>query len=196
MILGFNVWTLWRPFYRFTWGVWQKNSYRHFVKFTKKSRGLTILDLGTGIGPYIKNLGNDNKNKFIFTEPDKVSLAAAERSAKENLPTLFAQRRLQFRVGTAESILKKTEKVDIIVLIHVISVVPNPARVLQLAMTKLKPGGKIMMYLNTRKSKFARCLNIITRPMGFQCINMNKIAPKKYRTEPAGVLNTCYIIEK
>ena len=196
MISDFNVWTIWRPIYAFTWGIWQKNSYQHFVVMTKKYRGLSILDLGTGIGPYIKDLGDNNKNKFVFTDPDRLALATAEHSAKKNLPKLFATRHLQFRVGKAEEILKKINKVDIIVLIHVISVLPDPVGVLRLALTKLKPGGKIMMYVNTRKSKLAHRLNPLTRALGFQFINMDKIAPKKYSTERAGALNTCYIIRK
>lgn len=108
----------------------------------------------------------------------------------------MAKNLLRFRRGYAEEILKTSPKVDVIVFIHVISVLPCPARILELAMTKLKPKGRVMLYVNTRKSRSASVLNPLTRLLGFQFVKINNIVPKKYRTEKAGALNTCYIIEK
>ncbi len=196
MIFGFNVWTLWRPVYSFTWGLWQKSSYEHFADFTRKNHDLTILDIGTGVGPYIKYLGEKNKNRFIFSEPDRLALKVAERRVKKYLPNMMKKNAPEFLIGYAEDILKKTKKVDIIVLVHVISVLPHPDAFLKLALQHLKPGGKIMLYVNTRKSKLAHSLNPLTRALGFQSVDMEKIIPKKYRVERAGALNTCYIIEK
>ncbi|MCX8515643.1 MAG: class I SAM-dependent methyltransferase [Alphaproteobacteria bacterium] len=189
-----NPWRLWRPIYNVTWGLWQQSSYRHFARFTHQQRNLTILDVGTGVGNYIKYISGHNR--YVFTEPDKVALKKAELIAARYLPQLVAKGKAIFKVGYGDDVLQKSPKVDVIVLIHVLSVVPRPKSLVTLALKKLKPGGRLMIYVNTRQHFLFRFFNPLVRLIGFRFLNMTAILPAGYRVEKAGKLNACYIVQK
>lgn len=185
--VGLNPWLFWRPVYNFTWAKWQQSSYRHFGKWTEKQKGLKILDLGTGTGDYIRYLGKDNY--YIFTEPDKQSINQAKKQAARYLKV----GQYEFRLGYAEEILQKTEPVDVISMLHVISVVPNPNAVIKLCLKKIKKGGALLIYLNTRRklSMGLKIFNPIFRPLGFRVVDLNKLLPNRTEQQICP-FNTCH----
>lgn len=183
-----NSWAYWRPIYRFTWAVAQASSYRHYDRIVSACRG-KVLDIGTGTGEYIKTL--PQTNIYTFTDIDAPSLAVAKRRAKLNLP----QGSYQILKCDGIDALQKNPGQDLISIIHVISVVPDPQHLLEAAVDSLARGGKIVVYIS-RFSKYSKWLcNPLFQALGFKMIDMRKMG-KGWRRERAGMLNECYIYEK
>lgn len=184
-----NPWKLWRPVYGFTWALAQRSSYEHFCRYTREKKNCLILDVGTGTGEYIKNLGKDND--YIFSDVDPKALNSARKKAAKYLP----QERWNAKVGDADKVITISPKVDVISVIHVISVVKNPLELISKAMENLKPGGSLLIYISRFSAGIKHRCNPLTRALGFRLMNVGDLLPD-YRKEKAGWLNCCYIVKK
>lgn len=183
-----NSWAYWRPVYRFTWAVAQASSYRHYDGIVSACRG-KVLDIGTGTGEYIKTL--PQANTYTFTDIDAPSLAIAKSRARQTLP----QGSYQVLKCDGIEALRQNPDQDLISIIHVISVVPDPRRLLDAAVDNLAAGGRIVVYIS-RFSKYSKWLcNPLFRALGFRMIDMREMG-EGWHHERAGMLNDCYIYEK
>lgn len=59
----------------------------------------------------------------------------------------------QFILSDAQQAIHEAEGVDLISLIHVISVVPNPEKIIEEAIKKLNPGGELLIYISALSKK-------------------------------------------
>lgn len=184
---GLNSWSYWRPIYHLTWAIAQRSSYKHYKSVVADCHG-KVLDIGTGTGEYIQDL--PKRNTYTFTDIDAPSLAVAEKRAKERLGNGT------YKILNCDGVhaLKAITNQDLISIIHVISVVPDPEELLKLAIEKLAPGGKIVVYIS-RFSKYSKWLcNPLFRALGFKILDMRKMEGS-WQYKRAGLLNDCYIYE-
>src|SRR5206468_2318080 len=114
-----NSWAYWRPVYHFTWALAQSSSYRHYRKVLSTFKG-KVLDIGTGTGEYISTL--PTVNTYTFTDVDSGSLAVAEERARSTLQSGT------YKIVRSDGLdaLRANPHQDLISIIHVISVVPDP----------------------------------------------------------------------
>lgn len=183
-----NIWRYWRPIYRFTWAFIQRTSYAHFCQHLK-GEGKTVLDIGTGTGVYIKNL--PRQHKYFFSDLDPKSL---EKSKKQALAHLDPGR-YSFIVGDALHALDAIESADVISLIHVISVVPDPHKVLHAAIDKLAPGGELVVYISALSKKIPTNLQDRFTGLGFRTLKLEELQIK-WEVSRVSAFNECYRYRK
>jgi phosphatidylethanolamine/phosphatidyl-N-methylethanolamine N-methyltransferase len=184
-----NPWELWRPFYKYTWAVVQRSSYRHFSRYTQSISSQLILDLGTGTGEYISRVGH--ANYYIFSDLDPAALRIAASRAQSHLPVAS----WNIMHGDALQLVRAAPAADIVSVIHIISVVPDPNALIAAALLNLKPGGILLIYI----SRFSRHCRHICNPffqaLGFRLLDIENMLPA-FTRESAGWFNDCYIVKK
>lgn len=183
-----NNWRYWRPIYSYTWAKVQRSSYDHFQGFTEGGNKL-VLDIGTGTGEYVKNLSPNNK--YIFTDIDPVALKITAKYAKEYLK----EGNYEIFVCDALEAIKRHKDVDVISIIHVVSVISNPRDLIKTAINHLKPGGILLIYISRISKKIDWFCNPLFRTLGFRLMDVGKITNGLLRKK-IGMLNDCYIYEK
>jgi len=183
-----NAWRYWRPVYRYTWALIQKSSYEHFCDYVSR-KDFKILDIGTGTGVYIKSL--PEKNYYYFSDIDIKSVLKAEKEAKNK----FQSKRYEMIHGDALSALDRVEGVDLISLIHVISVVPNPHEVIEKAIEKLNPGGELLIYISRLSKNIPDQLQDKFHRFGFRTLKLDEMN-LKWKIVRVSPLNECYIFKK
>lgn len=184
-----NPWRFWRPFYKYTWAVAQRSSYHHFSQYTQNVHSRLILDLGTGTGEYISQVGRSNH--YIFSDLDCNALRIAACKAEQHLPSAG----WCVMQGDALQLVRAAPPADIVSAIHIISVVSDPEALIAAALHNLKPGGKLLIYIS-RFSRHCRYFcNPLIKVLGFRLLNIEEFLPA-FRREAAGWLNDCYIVEK
>jgi len=183
-----NIWRYWRPIYRYTWAIAQQSSYGHFQTYTSSGKKL-VLDIGTGTGEYISSLPTDNK--YIFTDIDPVALEIASRRASEYLH----DGNYELIVCDAFEAIQRFKDVDIISIIHVISVVSKPGDLIRSAIEHLKPGGILLIYISRISKKIDWFCNPLFRALGFKLLDVRKVTGGLLRKK-IGLLNDCYIFQK
>jgi ubiquinone/menaquinone biosynthesis C-methylase UbiE len=159
-----NVWQKWRPVYKYTWARWQQSSYKHFAKHVGHHK--VVLDIGTGTGAYIKMLPINNT--YIFTDIDAASLKVAEIQAKIHLkPNTY-----QFVCCDAESAVKQFSTADVISLLHVITVIPAPEKLLKQIADMMHANQQVFIYVSGFSKKMPRILNKFVKFLGFNVIKV------------------------
>jgi SAM-dependent methyltransferase len=185
---GKNSWSYWRPVYRFTWAMAQRSSYRHFRRVAAAG-SLDVLDIGTGTGEYIRTISPHNR--YVFTDIDQPSLEIAQRRAQQR----FEPDRYRVVQCDAVSAAHRHPGRNLVSMIHVISVVPDPHALIEAAKASLADDGRIVVYIS-RFSKYSGWMcNPVFRALGFRMFDMRTMGPG-WRREPAGLLNDCFIFEK
>ncbi len=160
-----NVWQKWRPVYKYTWARWQQSSYRHFAKHVGENK--VVLDIGTGTGAYIKMLPQNNF--YIFTDIDAASLKNAEQQAKLYLKSGS----YKFMCCDAESALQQFNQVDVISMLHVITVIPAPEKLLNQIASMMHPNMQVFIYVSGFSKKMPRMLNRFVKFFGFNVIKVS-----------------------
>lgn len=183
-----NIWCYWRPIYRYTWAKVQKSSYDHFQDFTECGNKL-VLDIGTGTGEYVKKLSVNNK--YIFTDIDPASLKITATLAEKYLK----KDNYEILVCDAFEAIKRHKDIDVISIIHVISVISNPIELIGVAINKLKPGGILLIYISRVSKKIDWFCNPLFRALGFRLLDVGKITSGLLRKK-VGILNDCYMYKK
>ena len=159
-----NVWRKWRPVYKYTWALWQHSSYKHFAANVGENK--VVLDIGTGTGAYIKMLPKNNT--YIFTDIDAASLKNAEQQAKQYLkPGSY-----QCVCCDAEAALQRFNLCDVISLLHVITVIPEPEKLLNQINSMMRPNMQIFIYVSGFSKKMPVKLNALVKFLGFNVIKV------------------------
>ncbi len=183
-----NAWRYWRPIYRYTWALIQKSSYEHFCEYLSCG-DRQILDIGTGTGVYIPGL--PDSNFYTFSDIDIKSLNKAKIQAEKK----FSNPRCEFIHGDAMAAIERSGSVDLISLIHVISVVPHPEQVIAKAIEKLNPGGELLIYISSISKKVPESWQHKFHQFGFRTLRLEDMGLdwKVVRVSP---LNECYVLKK
>jgi ubiquinone/menaquinone biosynthesis C-methylase UbiE len=177
-----NPWALWRPIYKYSWAVWQKESYKHYAQVVNNIEDGVILDIGTGTGEYIKYIKSNNRLKFIFTDPDNKSLELAKiRAHRQGL-------NCEFVVGYADEVLEKVSFCTHLSLIHVLSVIDEPFDFIESAKKNYK-NAKIYVYLSRFSAKSG--LTMSRTRVGFRRLEKNKLI-KYFQVEKISALINLY----
>ena len=148
-----------------------------------------MLDIGTGVGVYIPNL--PEKNHYTFSDIDLKSLNKARLQAERR----FSRARTEFIHGDAMKTLAASQSVDLISLIHVISVVPQHEVVIRKAIEKLNPGGELLIYISSISKRVPLVLEDKFERLGFRTLRLESMGLdwKIIRVSP---LNECYVYKK
>ena len=182
------MWSVWRPIYRWTWAQAQKSSYEHAAEWLKGKK-TRVLDVGTGTGEYIVLLPIGNR--YTFTDIHQASLDKAKARAQKYLNDAV----FDFQKISAEEALEKNPEMDVILMVHVISVIGNHEDLIRKAMKALKPGGSLLVYIN----RFSRSLAMLDNPvllgLGFKLINVDAVNVPHSRNK-VGWMNECYEFKK
>jgi hypothetical protein len=178
-----NIWKLWRPIYKYTWAVWQKASYDHYVEYVSALEGATVLDIGTGIGAYIPKLNLKSGTKIIFTDPDQASIDRAmsiEHPQKD---------RFIFDCLDADSAIEKYRQCSHLSLIHVLSVIDEPFQFIDKCYREVGHELEVLVYLsqfNATSSKKTKSLIF-----GFARLHDAKLA-RYFKKTSVGSINNFY----
>jgi len=180
-----NIWEYWRPVYGFTWALMQRSSYRHLTQSLQRMEGSrVVLDIGCGTGEYIRHL--PRKHIYRFVDIDPKSLAVAQRECERYLrPGHWS-----LHCMDAEGALITLGPVDVITAVHVISVVDDPQRLIELAKDALTSRGELLLYISRMSKRLPRRLDAIARLFGFRGVNLRHAG--EFDRRHAGLLNECY----
>ncbi len=183
-----NRWKYWRPIYRFTWALAQSSSYRDFNAHLR-GEAKKVLDIGSGTGEYIKSLRTDCQ--FYFSDIEAASLAKAKSRAQRYLrPGSF-----HFLQADAHEAIKQVPSVDVISLLHVISVIPEPQKLIEEAYDKLSPGGELLIYISRMSKRFADVEGVMFRQLGFDTVDLMSMR-SDWEIKKVGALNERYRLVK
>jgi SAM-dependent methyltransferase len=180
-----NIWEYWRPVYGFTWALMQRSSYRHLIQALRRMDApKVVLDIGCGTGEYIKHLPQRHTYRFVDIDPK--SLAIARRECERHLnPGHWSIHCLD-----AGGALDHLGPVDVITVVHVISVVENPLDLIERAKRTLNHRGELLMYISCMSKRLPRRFNGVARVFGFRGVNLHH--DQELLRRRAGVLNECY----
>jgi len=140
----------WAPVYDNTFGLVSTRGRRSAVEMINQRRGGRVLEVGVGTGlslphygPYLKISGVDISSEML----DK----ARERVAKHDLRNVEALREMD-----AANLDFSDNSFDIVVAMYVMTVVPNPERVMQELERVCAPGGEVMIVNHFSQDEGAR----------------------------------------
>ncbi|MCA0939533.1 class I SAM-dependent methyltransferase [Yangia mangrovi] len=156
-----TVYARWAPIYDQTFGAITQAARRAAVRKVTGPEGTRVLEVGVGTGLSLPLLPRHMKVTGVDYSAEM--LAQAERRvARLKLPHIETLQRMDARqLGFADG------SFDRVVAMHMISVVPEPERVMREIVRVLKPGGQLIMsnhfakkdgpmaHLSRRTAKFA-----------------------------------------
>jgi phosphatidylethanolamine/phosphatidyl-N-methylethanolamine N-methyltransferase len=129
----------WAPVYDSTFGLIANRGRRTAVQLINQRRGGRVLEVGVGTGlslphyaPYLKITGIDLSPEMLAK--------ASERVQKQDLRQVEALREMD-----AAHLDFADNAFDIVVAMYVMTVVPNPERVMQELERVCAPGGEVMI---------------------------------------------------
>jgi phosphatidylethanolamine/phosphatidyl-N-methylethanolamine N-methyltransferase len=129
----------WAPIYDSTFGLIANAGRRKAVELINQRRGGRVLEVGVGTGlslphyaPYLKVSGVDISPEMLAKARDRV--------AKHDLRHVEALREMD-----AAALDFPDDSFDIVVAMYVMTVVPNPDRVMQELERVCAPGGEVML---------------------------------------------------
>ena len=180
-----NIWEYWRPVYGFTWAVMQRSSYRHLTQTLRHMDSpKVVLDIGCGTGEYIKHLPRRHTYRFVDIDPK--SLEIARRECERHLPAGH----WSVHCLDAEGALERLGPVDVITVVHVISVVDDPDDIIERAKQALNHRGELLMYISRMSKRLPTHFNGVARVFGFRGLNLHQ--DHELHRRRAGVFNECY----
>ncbi|ANT61843.1 phosphatidylethanolamine N-methyltransferase [Salipiger sp. CCB-MM3] len=156
-----TVYARWAPIYDQTFGAITQAARRAACRRVEGPEGGTVLEVGVGTGLSLPLLPRHMKVTGVDYSAEMLA-QAKRRVARMQLPHIAAlqrmdARKLEFADGSF----------DRVVAMHMISVVPEPQRVMREMVRVLKPGGQLIMsnhfarkqgplaHLSRRTAKFA-----------------------------------------
>lgn len=184
-MIKINVWKYWRPIYKYTWAVWQKSSYGHYIDFLSSLNGeKKILDVGSGTGEYLKSLPYRGDVQIYITDPDSDSLKLAVENASHLSESLLHQ------CCGVDDALYLCKAPNVISYVHVLSVIDNPHAYIAKSKEVLAEGGTILVYLS--KFNGVTWLDVVSKIFGFRQLMVDDVL-KGFDRKSVGLMNYCYI---
>lgn len=129
----------WAPVYDRTFGAVTNSGRRAAVEYVNSQDGQDILEVGVGTGLALPGYRDDLSLTGVDFSEDM--LAKAKAKVKElNLNQVKALRQMD-----ARNLDFQNDRFDFVVAMHIVSVVPEPERVIAEMTRVCKPGGKIVI---------------------------------------------------
>jgi phosphatidylethanolamine/phosphatidyl-N-methylethanolamine N-methyltransferase len=128
----------WAPVYDFTFGQIAEAGRRHAVEIINRRKG-SVLEVGVGTGLSLPDYGPHLKITGIDLSPDMLE-KAQERVARARLENIVALREMD-----AETLEFPDEHFDTVVAMYVMTVVPDPERVMRELERVCAPGGEVIL---------------------------------------------------
>lgn len=142
-----TVYARWAPIYDQTFGVITQAARRAAVRKVTGAEGMRVLEVGVGTGLSLPLL--PRHMRVTGVDYSSEMLAQAERRvARMDLPHIESLQRMDARHLGFEN-----ASFDRVVAMHMISVVPEPERVMREIVRVLKPGGQLIMSNHFAKKK-------------------------------------------
>ena len=129
----------WAPVYDNTFGLFATRGRRHAVEVINQRRGGRVLEVGVGTGLSLPHFGPHLKISGVDISPEMLE-KARERVQKHGLRNVEALREMD-----AAKLDFSDNSFDIVVAMYVMTVVPNPERVMQELERVCAPGGEVMI---------------------------------------------------
>jgi SAM-dependent methyltransferase len=99
-----------------------------------------VLEVGAGIGSNTPFLNSGGNGRLVCLEPDSRLVA----SLNENLKATNGRHKYEIKVGTIET-LDPAAKFDTIIYIDVLEHIENDGKELEMAASRLRPGGRVIV---------------------------------------------------
>ncbi|WP_240989529.1 class I SAM-dependent methyltransferase [Salipiger mangrovisoli] len=156
-----TVYARWAPIYDQTFGAITQAARRAAAKRVTGPEGMRVLEVGVGTGLSLPLLPRHMKVTGVDYSAEMLA-QAKRRAARMDLPHIEALLRMDARALDFED-----ASFDRIVAMHMISVVPEPEKVMREMVRVLKPGGQLVMsnhfarkqgplaHISRRTAKFA-----------------------------------------
>ncbi len=129
----------WAPVYDSTFGMIANRGRRNAVEMINQRRGGRVLEVGVGTGLSLPHYAPYMKISGIDLSPEMLE-KARERVQKHDLRNVEALREMD-----ATHLDFSDNSFDIVVAMYVMTVVPNPERVMQELERVCAPGGEVMI---------------------------------------------------
>jgi phosphatidylethanolamine/phosphatidyl-N-methylethanolamine N-methyltransferase len=133
-----STYARWAPIYDKTFGAVTGAGRRRVVGYINK-RGGSVLEVGVGTGLSLPHYGSDVRVTGIDFSQDMLA-KAKKRVAEMNLQNVEALRQMD-----ARSLDFPDASFDTVAAMHVLSVVPEPQKVMAEIARVLKPGGEVVI---------------------------------------------------
>ncbi|EPX85424.1 class I SAM-dependent methyltransferase [Salipiger mucosus] len=181
----------WAPVYDRTFGAITEVGRRKAAEYVNRQEPGELLEVGVGTGLSLPRF--DRGHKITGVDYSHDMLAKAEtRVGRMGLPNVEDLRQMDARKLDFDD-----DRFDTVVAMHVISVVPDPDRVMAEMVRVLKPGGRLVMtnhfarergvlgYLSRRTARFADQLGwhsdfdirVVTDTPGLREIERRRLPP-------------------
>ena len=128
----------WAPIYDYTFGRIAREGRRHAVEVINESDG-RVLEVGVGTGLSLPDYDNGLEIVGIDLSPEMLD-KARERVTKEGLSNVAG-----LHVMDAGDLQFPDASFDCVVAMYVITVVPDPEKVMRELARVVKPGGEVML---------------------------------------------------
>jgi phosphatidylethanolamine/phosphatidyl-N-methylethanolamine N-methyltransferase len=133
-----NVYRRWAPVYDATFGSLVKPYRRHIRTVVHECKARDILEVGVGTGMSLHHYPRDTKVTGVDICPEML-LKAQQRVNRG----ISAEVKLQ--LGDGESLAFPDDNFDLVVMLFVISVTPDPQTLLNEVARVLRPGGHVLI---------------------------------------------------
>ncbi len=142
----------WAPVYDRTFGAVTSSGRRTAVGYMNRLAGSEILEVGVGTGLALPLYATDRRVTGVDFSEDMLA-KARRRVQRDGLRQVRALRQMD-----ARSLDFPAASFDAVAAMHVISVVPEPAKVMAEMVRVLRPGGKLVVtnHFATEKGAMAR----------------------------------------
>ncbi|ETX30296.1 class I SAM-dependent methyltransferase [Roseivivax isoporae] len=147
-----NTYARWAPIYDRTFGALTAGTRACAVGHINALPGRDVLELGVGTGLALPHYGRDRRVTGIDFSDEMLAKARA-RVSRDRLNQIDALLQMDARELTFPD-----ESFDAVAAMHVISVVPEPRRVMAEIARVLRPGGRLVMtnHFSTDRGPMAR----------------------------------------
>lgn len=140
----------WAPVYDFTFGRVAEAGRKHTVELINNHRRGSVLEVGVGTGLSLPDYGPHLEITGIDVSSDMLE-RAQERVERHGLNNVAALREME-----AEELDFPAEKFDTVVAMYVLTVVPDPERVMRELERVCAPGGEVILVNHFSREDGAR----------------------------------------
>jgi protein-L-isoaspartate O-methyltransferase len=148
-----------------------------------------VLEVGAGIGSNTAIISSRSKGRWVCLEPDSALVA----QLSGNLKSLGNGRKYECVCGTLES-LDAAARFDTVIYIDVLEHIQDDARELNLASSRLHPGGRIIVLSPAHQSLYTPFDAAIGHFRRYNRASLRSVSPVGLQFEALFYLDACGIV--